>query len=91
MRDADRTSDVFTELSPPYATIVADPPWHYDAAMSIARGAAALRDRYDQVQQVTGRPGSGASRQALCQEVAEVVLAAVEDDELEVPGWVNGR
>jgi N6-adenosine-specific RNA methylase IME4 len=27
-----RTSrpDLFTELSPPYTTIVADPPWHYD-------------------------------------------------------------
>ena len=24
--------DVFAELNPPYATIVADPPWHYDAA-----------------------------------------------------------
>lgn len=23
---------VFAELSPPYSTIVADPPWHYDAA-----------------------------------------------------------
>lgn len=23
-------SDVFAELNPPYATIVADPPWHYD-------------------------------------------------------------
>ena len=22
---------VFDELSPPYSTIVADPPWHYDA------------------------------------------------------------
>src|SRR5688572_8184786 len=22
---------VFAELSPPYSTIVADPPWHYDA------------------------------------------------------------
>jgi len=29
---------VFAELSPPYSTIVADPPWHYGARFSMAGG-----------------------------------------------------
>lgn len=31
MSDSSSLRSVFAELTPPYSTIVADPPWHYDA------------------------------------------------------------
>jgi hypothetical protein len=52
----------------------------------VAHGAAALRNRWDLVEHVTGRHGAGAERQALCVEVAATVLSGLTS-----AGWVLSR
>lgn len=69
---ADRTRDAWSELDPPYRTIVADPPWPDDIKLTgVTRVGREVRDRSIDAQYST----------MTLDEIADLPVADLADDE----------
>jgi N6-adenosine-specific RNA methylase IME4 len=80
--------DVFAELSPPYSTIVADPPWHYENFAG-SRGRGGVYSGHDERVAVQKKPMSYSSLSV--DEIAELPVAALAGHDAWLWLWATNR
>ena len=76
------SDDVFSELSPPYSTIVADPPWAYDEGWPMSNGQAQRGN--------TGRRPLGYSTMTV-EQVAALPVADLAAKDAHLYLWTTNR